>query len=84
MTDTQFVQNILNASAGYQNDFPYSVPSFSPGYMPPGEYNSNSYVSGVLKAAGAAIPSLNTGGKFQAPGYGNPLPFGGSNASKRS
>jgi hypothetical protein len=38
-------------------------------------YNSNSYVSGLIIAAGGKPPILRTGGAWVAPGYDHPLPF---------
>lgn len=70
MTDTQFISGLINAANSYGNDLNYdATPSKD------GGYNSNSYVSGVLGAAGAKPPALNTGGKFQAPGYNKPIPL---------
>lgn len=83
MTDCEFIKNILKTSFRYSSNLDYSLPHISPvpfvrdGYMPPGAFNSNSYVSGVLSAAGVPPPVLNTGGQFQVPGYANPIPMGG-------
>jgi hypothetical protein len=44
-------------------------------------YNSNSYVAGVIKAAGGVAPALNTNGQFQAPGYDKPIPLSTGGAS---
>lgn len=69
MTDTQFINRLIKASNSYQNDLNYHLrPDWTSGY-------SNSYVSGVLQAAGAAPPSLNTQGQFQAPDYDKPIPL---------
>jgi len=38
-------------------------------------YNSNSFISGLFRAAGIDPPTLNTGGKFQVPGYSKPMPI---------
>jgi RHS repeat-associated protein len=81
MTDCEFIQNLIFAGARYDSKLPYSIPEIGvipfvrDGYMPKGSYNSNSYVSGVLRRAGAALPGLNTRGRFQAPGYLNPIPL---------
>lgn len=83
MTDCEFIKKLLGTSFKYTNNLDYSFPHISPipfkgdGAMPVNGYNSNSYVSGVLSGAGATPPTLNTGGQFQAPGYGNPIPIGG-------
>lgn len=44
-------------------------------------YNSNSYVPGLIKAAGGTSPVLNTNGEFQAPGYEKPIPLNTGGAS---
>ena len=83
LTDYQFIKMILGASFRYTNNLDYSFPHISPlpfvndGNMSAGTYNSNSYVSGVLRRAGVIPPALNTGGRFQVPGYNNPIPIGG-------
>jgi hypothetical protein len=64
-TDTEFINNLLNAANAYGNDLPYSP--FPNGYY----YNSNSYVSGVISAAGGAFPAIPHTG----PGYSHPLPI---------
>jgi RHS repeat-associated protein len=81
MTDTEFISKLINSASSYKNDKNYDVfPSASSN-----AYNSNSYVSGVLKAAGATPPPLRTGGTFQAPGYDKPLPLpGGSGGASGS
>ncbi|MBS0211772.1 MAG: RHS repeat protein [Proteobacteria bacterium] len=82
MTDCEFIKKILHAAAGYDNGLPYSFPqnaSYLPGvpdgWMNAGTYNSNSYVSGVLKAAGAGQTVINSDGSFQTPGLQNPIPL---------
>jgi RHS repeat-associated protein len=70
MTDTQFINNLYNAAASYKNNVNYDVfPELNSGY------NSNSYVSGVIGAAGGTPPVLQTYGLFQVPGYYSPIPF---------
>jgi RHS repeat-associated protein len=71
MTDTQFIIALIKAAASYKNSLPYHpLPTpTSP------TFNSDSYVAGVLRAAGARPPSLNAGGMFQAPGYHKPIPL---------
>ena len=81
MTDCEFIRQLISTGASYPGNLPYSVPQidFLPGttdgVMAPGYYNSNSFVSGVLQGEGAIPPALNTGGRFQAPGYSNPVPL---------
>lgn len=86
-TDTQFISNLRAADQSYNNNLGYSFPTvkptiFSPlglstpsGFMLPSDYNSNSYVAGIIKAAGGTPPSIHTGGDFQVPGYSNPIPL---------
>jgi uncharacterized protein RhaS with RHS repeats len=65
MTDTQFIQSLINAAGSYQNNQAYAL-------FPVGDaYNSNSYVSGVIIAAGGAPPVL----PGWQPGYSHPLPL---------
>ena len=70
-TDTQFIDNLIAAAGSYGNDLPYSIPAFGTGSMGPGDYNSNSFVSGVIAAAGGIPPALS----FDVPGYTNPIPL---------
>jgi RHS repeat-associated protein len=66
-TDTQFINSLINAAASYRDNAPYSpVPTPADPY-----YNSNSYVSGVLRAVGSQAPSLPN----IQPGYSKPLPI---------
>jgi RHS repeat-associated protein len=75
MSDCDFIRSLISAAASYGSNIPYSFPSIPSGAMAPGQYNSNSFVSGVLQAVGATPPSINTGGQFQLPGYQNPIPL---------
>ena len=86
-TPQQFAENLRAAAAAYGNDQPYSaLPGwehlFNGVIFPvPGSpkipflgipgYNSNSYVAGVIRAAGGIPPTL----PVDVPGYGKPLPF---------
>ena len=81
MTDTQFINKLINSASSYKNDKNYDLfPSAGSN-----GYNSNSYVSGVLKAAGGTPPALRSGGTFQTPGYDKPLPLpGGSSGASGS
>jgi len=80
-TEAEFIRNLMNAVHHYQNNLDYSlpnigwIPGIKDGAMPPGKYNSNSYVSGLINAAGGTPPNINTGGNFQVPGYANPIPI---------
>jgi hypothetical protein len=64
-SDTQFINEIIQASKQYDNNEIYFPFPDAFGLT----YNSNSYVSGVLEAAGAHPPTLP---KY-APGYSRPL-----------
>jgi RHS repeat-associated protein len=81
MSDCQFIQQLIQAALRYDDSLPYTIPFMSPfgmypsGWMPGSSYNSNSFVSGVLNAAGASAPAIQSGGAFQVPGYGNPIPI---------
>lgn len=80
MTDCQFINALVGSASAYRNDQPYGfphlgwIPGERDGSMDAGSYNSNSFVAGTLLRAGSPPPPLNTGGLFQAPGYGNPVP----------
>ena len=67
MTDTQFINSLIDAASGYHNNRPYTmVPLPGTAY-----YNSDSYVAGVIVAAGDTPPAL----PVPTPGYGKPLPI---------
>jgi len=67
MTDTQFINSLLNAADSYQNNQPYNPFPDPFGIY----YNSNSYTSGVITAAGGTPPVL----PGIQPGYSNPVPI---------
>ena len=81
MSDCEFLKRLIKASGTYCNCLKYSkpdvsmMPGVSDGNMPAGNYNSNSFVSGVIESAGGKPPVLQTGGAWQAPGYQNPVPI---------
>jgi RHS repeat-associated protein len=81
MSDCDFIRALISAAASYENSLPYSFPNISlvpgaiDGFMEPGQYNSNSFVSGVLGAVGATPPSIFTSPLYQFPGYQNPIPL---------
>jgi RHS repeat-associated protein len=72
MTDTQFINALIAGASSYGNDLRYNPFPMSVF----GTYNSNSFVSGVLRAAGATPPDLGLQRKLQAPGYSRPVPLG--------
>ncbi len=76
MSDCAFINALINAAARYKDNLPYSFPHNMAGQMGPGEYNSNSFVSGLLESVGVTLPAIDTGGRsFQFPGYQNPIPL---------
>jgi hypothetical protein len=74
MTDTQFIQALINASNSYNNSLPYAP--FPQG----GAYNSDSYASGIIDRAGGAPPNL----PGLHPGYDHPIPPSASNSKPSS
>lgn len=80
MTDCEFIRQIIAAGDRYQ-PFVYGFPYISPipgrldGGMPPGQYNSNSVVSGLIGAAGGTPPSIDSTAGVQFPGYSSPMPI---------
>lgn len=80
VSDCEFIKRLIAAASAYRNNQRYSFPSIVPGIggrdgqMGPGEYNSNSFVSGTFNGAGFPIPTINGLG-FQTPGYSNPVPI---------
>jgi RHS repeat-associated protein len=82
MTDCEFIRKLIAAAKRYK-PVRYGVPDISPipgrpdGAMGPGNYNSNSIVSGVISAAGGVPPTIDTMGVMQVPGYSNPVPIPG-------
>ncbi len=76
MSDCEFINALIDAARSYRNDLPYSLPHNLAGRMDAGEYNSNSFISGVLQAVGVHPPVIEAGGKsYQFPGYQNPIPL---------
>jgi RHS repeat-associated protein len=67
MTDTDFINALIAADRSYNNNTPYNVWPYLGNY----EYNSNSFVSGIIKAAGGVPPVLSG----SQPGYSQPLPL---------
>lgn len=59
------IERLLRADGNYRDDAPYT---FFPALQ--GGYNSNSYVSGILSAAGLHRPAFS----LPMPGYTSPLP----------
>jgi RHS repeat-associated protein len=76
MSDTQFINRLIESAGSYKNDLRYEKLPSSEG----NGYNSNSYVSGVLKGSGVTPPALNIPIRgrgqpvFGVPGYEKPIP----------
>ena len=70
MTDTEFIDRILNAQNQYDNNNPLPYAA-----MPAGEnYNSNSFIAGLLNSLGLNGTALVQGLPGSQPGAGNPVP----------
>lgn len=76
MTDTQFISGLINSAGQYRNTAPYNlrpeytVPNVGQLFQDTG-YNSNSFSSGIIGAAGGTAPTID----YTAPGYFKPLPL---------
>lgn len=73
-SDADFIMNLNMAAQRHGPGTNYAFPNLISGAIG-GGYNSNSYVSGLIIAAGGKPPILRTGGAWVAPGYDHPLPF---------
>jgi hypothetical protein len=79
-TLNQFARDILNAASRYENNHPYSFPN-DVDFLAENEYNSNSFVSGVLSAANtnqvdfANIFHASYLNEKTIPGFENPVPI---------
>ncbi len=77
MSDTEFINRLINSAGSYKNNLRYEL---FPKQDSDG-FNSNSYISGVLRTGGAAPPSLNIPRRirglpsFDVPGYDKPIPL---------
>ena len=70
MTDTEFINQILNAQNQYDNNNPLPYAA-----IPAGEnYNSNSFIAGLLNSLGLNGTALVQGLPGSQPGAGNPVP----------
>ncbi|MEZ2298315.1 hypothetical protein [Variovorax sp. RCC_210] len=75
MSQREFARQIVANSQKFVSYVaPYSAPKNIRGSrMRSGEYNSSSYVAGLLSSVMGYAPSISTPG-FQAPGWENPMP----------
>jgi len=75
MSRTEFAHQIIVRSqkfASYVAPYP-ARKNIRGSRMRPGEYNSSSYVAGLLGSVMGQVPSVSTPG-FQAPGWEDPMP----------
>ena len=75
MGEDQFIDRLLTLDANYADDLDYDLfPEANPAnrsmFVADDGFNSNSYVSGLLEAAGVAPPVL----PVSTPGYDRPVP----------
>ena len=69
LEEIRLINDLYVYFAGYKDDLAYAcVPE-----MNPGKYNSNSFVNGILRRAGAPLPLFPLRGNT-APGWGTPVP----------
>jgi hypothetical protein len=74
--DCSFIENLKRAAQAYR-PVKYTFPDLPSGNMKRQQYNSNSWVAGMLSATGSTLPAISNGGKWQAPGFSNPVPVPG-------
>lgn len=76
MSRQKFAQELVKrayAFASYSSE--YSFPVWLGGStMDKGEYNSSSYVAGLLNSVMGYVPKISTPG-YQTPGWENPIPY---------
>jgi hypothetical protein len=74
MSRQEFARKLVANSQSFSSYVaPYSVPKNIRGSrMRPGEYNSSSYVAGLLKSVMGYVPLIATPG-FQTPGWESPM-----------
>ena len=75
MSEDAFAQKLVKTAKNFKDySVKYSLPeNVSGGKMLEGEYNSSSYISGLLKSVMGYIPQIQTPG-YQTPGWENPVP----------
>ncbi|MDQ6799857.1 MAG: hypothetical protein M3041_03370, partial [Acidobacteriota bacterium] len=67
MSDTDFINRLISAAGRYRNNLPYDPEPWPRDWY----YNSNSFTSGVIRAAGGTPPVLSV----PVPGYDKPVPI---------
>lgn len=75
MSEEFFAQKLVKTAKNFKDySVKYSLPdNLSGGKMLKGEYNSSSYISGLLNSVMGHIPQIKTPG-YQTPGWENPVP----------
>jgi hypothetical protein len=75
MSRQEFAQKLIERSRDFSSYVaPYSAPRFIRGAtMRPGQYNSSSYLSGLLRSVMGYVPLISTPG-YQVPGWEAPMP----------
>lgn len=68
VSDTRWIDSLIDAANSYKGDARYGIAPAANNDA----YNSNSFVSGVIRKAGGVPPQL----PVKAPGYEKPLPLG--------
>ena len=76
MSRQEFAQKIIDRSQKFSSYVAsYSFPkNLRESKMRSGEYNSSSYVAGLLRSVMGYVPLISTPG-YQVPGWENPLPL---------
>ena len=76
MSRQEFARKIIDRSQKFSSYVaPYSFPkNVRESKMRSGEYNSSSYVAGLLRSVMGYVPLISTPG-YQSPGWENPLPL---------
>ena len=75
MAASVFASKLISKACGFANyKLEYSAPNGVIGAtMVKGEYNSNSYMAGLLQSVMGYVPVINTPG-YQVPGWNSPIP----------
>lgn len=76
MSKQDFAENLVTRSQKFSSYVaPYSFPRNLRGsHMRPGEFNSSSYIAGLLRSVMGYVPFISTPG-YQVPGWEAPMPL---------
>jgi hypothetical protein len=76
MSRQDFARKLMERALSFTSYVsPYSAPKNIRGSrMRPGEYNSSSYIAGLLQSVMGYVPHISTPG-YQAPGWESPMPL---------